>query len=491
MQGFNSTDILAPLTSSVSHGTSGELELVACYQDEIQSFSLPVEGDVTLGRAEDNRIRLVHPSVSRHHARLRLGEKLIIEDLGGSNGTFVRDASESQQMDETLSLRQLANESAQIAVGESVTLGAVTIVIRRVIQPRARLSPAGAEGSLGRPVVLSPAMRTVYEQARRAANALITVLILGETGVGKELLAHAIHTHSPRAKGPFMSINCAALSETLLEGELFGYERGAFTGASQARPGLFEAADGGTVFLDEIGELPTPTQPKLLRVLEERAVMRLGARSLQPIDVRFIAATNRDLSAEVAAGRFRNDLYFRLTGITLAIPPLRERLEDIEPLVHAFVEQACRQLERSSRMSVPGRVMDLLRRYAWPGNVRELRNVIERAMVLCEKTTLGPEDLPATLLAAVSSARVTPAASVATGAVAAAANPALGPESEPKPMHDEIRMLERLRIVEALNQCHGNQTQAAKLLGISRRTLTARLGEFGLPRPRKRSEDRG
>jgi transcriptional regulator with PAS, ATPase and Fis domain len=277
-----------------------------------------------------------------------------------------------------------------------------------------------------------------------------------------------------------MGINCAALSETLLEGELFGYERGAFTGAVQARAGLFEAADGGSVFLDEVGELAPSTQAKLLRVLEERAVMRLGARSPRKIDVRFIAATNRDLQADATAGRFRKDLYFRLNGISLTIPPLRERREDIEPLVTAFVAQACRQLDREAEPEVSHELLELLRGYSWPGNVRELRNVIERAVVLSTQPTLGAADLPLALLDEAE----------APGAPPIAAQPAatIPPADalEPKSMRDEIRSLERSRIVIALERCGGNQTQAAKLLGISRRTLISRLGEFGL-RPGRKS----
>ena len=230
------------------------------------------------------------------------------------------------------------------------------------------------------------------------ARANINVLLLGETGVGKEVLARAIHAHSPRSKGPFLGINCAALAESLLESELFGSEKGAFTGAL-ARPGLFEAAGGGTVFLDEIGELPLGTQAKLLRVLEERKVTRLGSTRHASIDVRFVSATNRDVEADSRQGRLRPDLYFRLNGVALTIPPLRDRPREIDALAASFLSAACQDLERTSPPAISPAALELLRRHAWPGNIRELRNVIERAAVMCTESTILPEHLPPSLLA--------------------------------------------------------------------------------------------
>jgi len=366
-----------------------------------------------------------------------------------------------------VSLQQLLRKSASLAVGDCLLFGTACVVVRRPPRPvvpdlASGDSPGG--GALG-VVVRDPAMRQLYAEAARAARASINVLLLGETGVGKEVLARAIHAHSPRAKGPFMGINCAALAESLLESELFGSEKGAFTGAL-ARVGLFEAANGGTVFLDEVGELPLGTQAKLLRALEERAVMRLGSTRARAIDVRFVAATNRDVEADSRQGRMRPDLYFRLNGVALVIPPLRERPLEIDVLATAFLSSACRDLERCSPLVFSSAAMDLLRRHAWPGNVRELRNAVERAAVMCTDAVILPEHLPPSLLAKTQAVRV-----VTPSPVPAQAN-----------LQAEIKALERSRIVEALDRCQGNQSEAARQLGMPRRTLVSRLKELGLTR---------
>ena len=284
-----------------------------------------------------------------------------------------------------------------------------------------------------------------------------------------------------------MGINCAAFAESLLESDLFGCEKGAFTGALQARAGLFEAANGGTVFLDEVGELSPGTQAKLLRVLEERVVTRLGSTRPRPIDVRFVSATNRDIEADSQGGRFRQDLYYRLAGISLCIPPLRERPQEIELLITAFVAAACRQIDRAVPLAVSSAARERLRAHAWPGNVRELRNVIERATVLCTGETILPEHLPPSLLKS-SQASVSPV----TGSAAAPKNlPPSQPLAAAEDLQREIKSLERARIVEALDRCAGNQSYAAELLGMSRGTLVARLAEFGLHRPRKRRAEPG
>ena len=459
----------------MSEPPSADHELVVLVREEFRTFDLPARAEVTLGRDETNDVRIDHPSVSRRHAKLRMGSPIVVEDLGGANGTFVRDRSHGDVSVKTEKLRRLVRETAELTVGESVLLGSVSVVVRH------RPATMVADG-----VIIQDAnMRAVYAQAERAAMALISVLLLGETGVGKEVLARAIHARSPRAKGPFLGINCAAFNENLLEGELFGYEKGAFTGAVQARPGLFEAAGGGTIFLDEIGELPLSTQAKLLRVLEERAVLRIGARSPRPVDVRFIAATNRDIETEVRTGRFRQDLFYRLNGISLTIPPLRDRPIEIEPLVRSFVVEACRQLERSP-LAVAKETMHFLRAHAWPGNVRELRNVIERAVVLCAESTIGPQYLPASLTSTKTTSTEYPLAPFRSSPTAKNDPPA---EMDPMRFQAQVESLERTRIVEALSRCGGNQTRAAKLLGVSRRTLVTRLDELDLPRPIKRGDD--
>ena len=316
-----------------------------------------------------------------------------------------------------------------------------------------------------------PAMQKVYEMATRAATSTINVLILGETGVGKEVMASKLHAMSQRASKPFVALNCAGLAESLIESELFGYEKGAFTGAVQAKPGLMETAEGGSIFLDEVGELPTSVQAKLLRVLETREVMRVGALKTRSIDVRFISATNRDLEQEVLKGAFRRDLFFRLNGISLTIPPLRKRVTEVAALAQRFVVQASEEFGR--RPPVFGEeVMDLLEGYSWPGNIRELRNVIERALMLCEGNEILPEHLPLE--------KMVPDA-IAEGTT----NPGLSPAASPTGRRPPVAVDERQRIIDALNACVGNQTRAAAMLGMPRRTFVSKLDLYQIPRPQK------
>jgi DNA-binding NtrC family response regulator len=342
----------------------------------------------------------------------------------------------------------------------------------------------------------------------RIAASTISVLILGETGVGKEVLAETIHRRSPRSDKPFLRLNCAALTDSLLESELFGHERGAFTGAVAQKRGLLETADGGTVFLDEVGELPLPTQVKLLRVIEERVVTRVGGLSPRSIDVRFVAATNRDLEAEVVRGTFRQDLFFRLNGITIVVPPLRERADEIEQLALNFIATAAR-----GRPHPPHLSRDTLARllaYSWPGNIRELRNIIERAVLLAGDGEIAPRHLPLEKMSAPVTARLPsrsvvppppsglplmqpPASSgsmqippeAGTDAWPVVRDPTLPPPA----LKDELEALERQRILDALERCAWNQTRAARMLGLSRGVLMARLDQYGIARPRKRGGD--
>ena len=350
-------------------------------------------------------------------------------------------------------------------------------------------------------------MTELHALVDRIAPTPINVLILGETGVGKDVLAERLHEASERAGRPFVRINCAALSESLLESELFGHERGAFTGAVQTKPGLLETADGGTVFLDEIGEMPLPLQSKLLRVIEDRKVLRVGGLEPRAINVRFVSATNRNLDFEVERKGFRQDLFFRLNGTTVRIPPLRERVNEIEALAYEFVRRFSEQIGRGNTVEIAEDAMTLLKWYSWPGNIRELRNVIERAVILCHDDLITAEHLPVAKIRAMSAptthGTATPASAATPStttpdkghrrraprlaAPAAPKAPAPPPsvEAEHERLARESAELERRSIEEALAACGGNQTHAARRLGIARGTLIKRLEKYGFTRPRR------
>jgi DNA-binding NtrC family response regulator len=339
-----------------------------------------------------------------------------------------------------------------------------------------RPSPTPASHLAAVPGIRAPslAMQRVNDVAGRAAAANINIVILGETGAGKEVMAQMLHRLSPRAQKPVVSLNCAGLTESLIESELFGHERGAFTGATAARPGLLETAQGGTVFLDEIGEMPVKVQATLLRVIETREVLPVGGRKTRPIDVRFIAATNRNLENESARGTFRQDLYFRLNGISLTIPPLRERRSEIAELARFFVVQACQDLRRSELTITPA-ALALLEQYSWPGNIRELKNVMERAVVLCDAAEIGPDQLPAEKI----KGQNEPLSEVETSTGSREGDSGGLTKSG-------LKVVERQRIIEALAACAGNQSRAAKMLGMPRRTFISKLDAYGIPRPQKK-----
>src|SRR5581483_9512274 len=293
----------------------------------------------------------------------------------------------------------------------------------------------------------SPPMLDVYKMVARVAPTLSTVLVVGESGTGKELVARAIHTNSPRAAGPFVAVNCTALTESLLESELFGHAKGAFTGAQAARRGLFEEAQGGTLFLDEIGDVGAKMQAQLLRVLQEGEIRRVGSSEAVKIDVRIVAATNRELDEEVKEGRFREDLYFRINVVTVRLPPLRERPSDIPLLVNHFLAKYAAR-ERRADAGIAEEAMAALRRYAWPGNVRELENVIERSLALSKDGVILPSDLPGELSGA--------------------------GHAPPQGLADDrptLAELERRYIELVLSETGGNKKRAAEILGIDRRTL--------------------
>jgi DNA-binding NtrC family response regulator len=308
-------------------------------------------------------------------------------------------------------------------------------------------------------VAQSAEMKRVLDLVRRAAAADTPVLLAGESGTGKELLARDLHASSPRHAGPFLAVNCSAIPETLLESQLFGHRRGAFTDAREDRRGLLMEARGGTVLLDEIGDMPASLQGKILRALQEKEVHPVGAPAPVSIDVRIVAATHRDLEALVAEGRFRHDLYYRLNVITIRVPPLRERMEDLLPLIAHFLEKHGRRLGRTGCTLAP-EAMTALRRHHWPGNVRELENALERALVLGRDDVLWLEDLPEAL-------RPRATSGISTGGESPAS----------------LSEVEREHILRTLRDVRGNKTAAARLLGLDRKTLYRKLESYGLRRP--------
>jgi DNA-binding NtrC family response regulator len=310
----------------------------------------------------------------------------------------------------------------------------------------------GMENIVGK----SPTMAQVFDTVRQVAPSRATVLITGETGTGKELIAHAIHNLSPRKNGPFVAVHAAALTSTLLESELFGHEKGAFTGAVERRVGRFEMADGGSLFLDEVGEIEPAMQVKILRVLEERAFERVGGSRTLEVDVRLIAASNKDLKKLVTEGKFRDDLFYRLSVVTVELPPLRQRRDDIPLLVRTFLDEFSRENNKQVRDLTP-EALNVLVAYDWPGNVRELRNAVEQMVVLARSERLTVRDVPAAIR---DGSDLTKISVVRTGMT--------------------VEEAERQLIVQALKEMDGNRTRAAKKIGISRRTLHRKLKQYGL-----------
>jgi DNA-binding NtrC family response regulator len=379
---------------------------------------------VVIGRERGCDFVIDHGSISRRHAMLRIATPPTVQDLGSTNGITVQGrpvrAGEPQTLDDSGSFQ----------------IGPFAFVLVARSRPHPSLSGQRALR------VDDPLPAGVPRLVHDFAASTMCILITGETGVGKEVLASTLHALSRRT-GELVQLNCAALSETLLESELFGYERGAFTGAVGRKPGLIEVASNGTLLLDEIGEMPLSIQAKLLRAIERREVQRLGATHPVHVDVRFLAATNRDLAEEVAAGRFRADLYYRLDGVTLSLPPLRERPGAIVPLALRFLDAVA----PAGRFTAAATAA--LGRHTWPGNVRELKAVVERAAVLARGGEVDVAHL-------------------------AFSRPHAQPAEPPS---------ERARIEDALAQCAGNQSRAAALLGISRTTLVTKLRVFGIARP--------
>jgi len=317
----------------------------------------------------------------------------------------------------------------------------------------------------------SEPMRRVLDQVRKVAATGATVLVLGESGTGKELVARAIHDASPRRDQPFVSISCAAIPETLLESELFGHEKGAFTGAIRRKLGRFELANGGTLFLDEVGEIPAPVQVKLLRVLQERQFERVGGEETVEVDVRVVSATNRDLAQMVRDGRFREDLFYRLNVVPLALPPLRDRPGDVEAIAAHFVARQAPRMGRAVKGISP-EALELLRRHRWPGNVRELENVIEQALVFAEGELVSPDDLPEGLR------RASPA-------------PALPVPTGDRSLTEILEDLERQLILAAYEKARHVKAETARLLGIKPSALYYKLEKYGIVKPGEKPPDEG
>ncbi len=428
------------LTESQKSIALGELSVLISSPAGVRSVRLGSSGDLTIGRTAECDIVLDDEAVTRKYAVLRAGRTPTIEDLGSRNGTLVAGKAIAPR------------ERVPLALGALLEIGSASLVLYRprgaVAEASARVGSGNASGGSG-VVVEDPTMKRLYAMLDVVGPSALPVLLFGETGTGKDVFARALHASSPRASGPFAALNCAALPEQLLESELFGYERGAFTGAAQAKPGLLETADGGTLFLDELGELPLTMQAKLLRVLENGEVRRLGSVNVKRIDVRVVAATNRDLPALVLANEFRADLFYRLNGFALTLPALRDRPADVLALAVRFAGTALSaDVERA------------LLAHDWPGNVRELRTAVERALALARGGAIAPEHL------------------MLPGRRSAPPSP---PSRDLAPGETD----ERDRIAAALARTSGNQKEAAAMLGISRRTIVNKIERYGLGRPRK------
>ncbi len=396
--------------------------------------------EVTIGSKEDNHVILSDPTVSRYHAVLtESAGHYLIRDLKSTNGTY---------------LDGVLIREAVLEFGRTITLGETQVKFV-AFHEKIEVYPS-SKNLFGAVYGQSLEMRNIFGILERVAPTDVTVVLEGETGTGKELLARAIHAESPRARGPFVVFDCSSVPENLIESELFGHEKGAFTGATQSRRGLFEMAHGGTLFLDEVGELGLDLQPKLLRVLETREVKRVGGSQTRRIDFRLVAATHRNLAAEVRAGRFREDLFYRLSVLRLRIAPLRERKEDI-PLV---TEQLLHSLSFEYRITpipvVARETLEILKSYDWPGNIRELRNVLSRALAMGIRSVIQPGDL------------------------------LLLPDSESRDKEMDalvgrsLEEIERAAIVQSLKAHRGNKTQTARALGIAYSTLYEKIKKYGV-----------
>jgi DNA-binding NtrC family response regulator len=402
-----------------------------------------IEGkEVTIGSQGDNYCVLNDPTVSRHHAIIEeSGKGYVLRDLGSTNGTY---------------LNGILIKEAYLEYGSIIDLGNTRLQFVP-LEERVEIPPS-EEQYFGDVFGRSVEMRRIFTMLKKISPSDITVTIEGETGTGKELVARGIHSHSQRVKGPFVVIDCGSISRSLIESELFGHEKGAFTGATQARSGAFEMADGGTIFIDEIGELGLEMQPKLLRVLEQREVRRVGGNEVFQVDVRVIAATNKDLVTEVQKGRFREDLFYRISAVRIHLPPLRERGEDIPLLAQKFTRELSEPYRGAEDVTVSAEALEILRHNHWPGNVRELKNVITRAMAMGSDKVLRLRDF----IIPLSSEGKTEASSL---------DSLVG---------KTLEEIEKAAIMKTLRAHSGNKSAAARVLGIAYSTLYEKIKKYGL-----------
>jgi DNA-binding NtrC family response regulator len=429
---------------------------------------------IRIGARRGNDVQLTDSQVSGIHCEIRLDERgYRLRDLDSTNGTFVGG---------------LRINDVYVPPGSVLAIGSTRIRFQPLGESvEVALSPRQSfAGLIGRSIL----MREMFARLEKLAQSDATVLISGETGVGKELVAESLHEHSPRASGPFVVLDCGSIPQNLIESELFGHERGSFTGAVSSYAGAFERAHRGTMFLDEIGELPLAMQPKLLRALERKEVRRIGGTKTIQVDIRVVAATNRDLGVEVNRGRFREDLYYRLAVARVHVPPLRERREDIEPLIEHFL--SITPNAEGARLSVE--TVDLMKKHDWPGNVRELRNVIERALLLSEAPMggVGEGMIGPAGRAAEPGAEPTPAQSGEAGALAGSTTgrgrelfeisiDTRAPFKEAK--QALVNEFERRYIIRLLAEHGGNISAAARVAGIDRMSIHKMLHRLGIDNP--------
>jgi transcriptional regulator with GAF, ATPase, and Fis domain len=456
--GFTEQTTLLALPSELPH--SGRHYLLVFERDlSSRVFQLPANGTVIIGRGGDAELQLGDGSVSRRHARLtQVDGRAQLADLDSQNGTLVNG--------------ERIAKARPLVSGDEIVIGAVTLVYH---------SSASRDESITLPredvrmlaigdrqvVIADPAMARLYELLERLAASELPVLVCGETGAGKEVAASALHQLSRRNTRPLVSLNCAAIHDNLVESELFGYERGAFSGAVTSKPGLLETASGGSLFLDEIGDLPATAQAKLLRVIETKRVLRLGDVRERSIDIRIIAATNRDLIEDVVSGRFRRDLFFRLSGATLWLPPLRDRPRELTILADMFLRDACERQGRAPMQLSPDAHRKLLA-MQWPGNVRELKHLMEYVSAAVDVAVVEPHHLDSGVRAESPRSQIVVENST--------------PLRRFRPLAEEIRELEHARISAALTAACGNQRAAAQLLAMPLRTFVFKLKQYGLRR---------